>query len=101
MEIIELISYNINIYSKIIEVEFRVSTDTVNDPVNETEDDFRSDIIELNELNNFGFTDEDVIINYDDDLEPIEFNFEGYDLLSFLNEYYVVYPERMPKKSFL
>jgi len=94
MEIIELFSFDINNETKIIEVEFRFNEDS--------EDEFRSDIIELEEINHFGydlFNDSQPSLD-DEFFEYNDENLDQNELKSFLNEYYIIYPDRIPKKSF-
>jgi len=95
MEIIEIISYELNHTSDIVEVKFRMNEDS--------DDEIRTDKIEMKEaddfgyiliLDDFGFYDEeedDEFLNYND----IDEN----ELLSFLNEYYMIYPDRIPEKE--
>lgn len=95
MEIIEIISYELNHTSDIVEVKFRMNEDS--------DDEIRTDKIEMKEaddfgyiliLDDFGFYDEeedDEFLNYND----IDEN----ELLIFLNEYYMIYPDRVPEKE--
>jgi hypothetical protein len=96
MEITELISYNINHGKDTVEVKFRM---------NEDEDsEIRTDEIQLTEADDFGYTiiledfdfydDED-----DDDIETTD-DVDEDELIAFLNEYYMIYPERLPTKDF-
>lgn len=96
MEIIEIISYQLNKTSDTIEVKFRMNEDS--------EDEIRIDTIELREADDFGY----ILINedfgfYDDEEEDDELlNFNDIDeieLMSFLNEYYMIYSERIPEKE--
>lgn len=95
MEIIEIISYELNHTSDIVEVKFRMNEDS--------DDEIRTDKIEMKEaddfgyiliLDDFGFYDEeedDEFLNYNDIDES--------ELLIFLNEYYMIYPDRLPEKE--
>lgn len=98
MEIIELISYNVNYGKDTIEVKFRMNED----------DEFegRADEISLTEADDFGYTllyedydfyDED---DDDDNLENTD-DVDEHELMAFLNEYYLIYPERLPKKEMI
>jgi hypothetical protein len=100
MEIRELVSYYLYEDTKRIEVEFRLSLDS--------EDEVRNDIINLEEAEDFGynliennndffqFDDEDGDEDFDDFVDIDE------DLLiSFLNEYYVINPDKLPKTEML
>jgi|LauGreDrversion4_2_1035121.scaffolds.fasta_scaffold468353_1 hypothetical protein len=98
MEIVEIISYFVNDSTDTIEIKFRLNEDD--------ESELRFDEIELREAKEFGyqlvvedldfFTDEDEEDGLDDFID------EGIDedeLLSFINEYYMIYPERLPEKD--
>jgi type I restriction-modification system DNA methylase subunit len=97
MEVIEIISYYIHEQTRRVEVSFRL--------VNDSDDEFRADIISLDEAEDFGYnlTQEDFNI-FDDDDEYDEFDFdddfESIDedlLIDYLNEYYIVNPNKLPK----
>lgn len=102
MEIREIISHYANINTSNLEVDFRL--------IEDTDDVLRTDTITFKEINDFGFDfinqlddlnhsfnseDED---DYDDDFmfgfdESIDLD----EIKSFLDEYYMVYPDRLPK----
>ena len=100
MEIKELVGYYVNDTSQTLDVTFRVITDN--------EDTIRTDQIDLDEAESFGLnfginnndsfeSDDDdyldeMIRNYEIDLEVDED-----EVVSFLNEYYMVNPKRLPK----
>jgi hypothetical protein len=100
MEIRELVSYYLYEDTKRIEVEFRLSLDS--------EDEVRNDIINLEEAEDFGynliennndffqFDDEDGDEDFDDFVDVDEDS-----LISFLNEYYIVNPDKLPKTELL
>lgn len=98
MEIIELISYNINYGKDTIEVKFRMNEDE--------EDEGRIDVVNLSEVDDFGYT---ILYDdygyYDDDDEENDFDdnddVDEHELLNFLNEYYLIFPDRLPKKDIL
>ncbi len=105
MEIKELVSYYINETTQTLDVTFRLT--------NDSEDEIRTDQIELNEIKTFGYNFNDKSGNYDeyydemldDDFED-EFG-DGYDddinedeIISFLNEYYIINPSNLPKPEF-
>ena len=90
MEIQELIFFYLHETTKTIEVQFRLSIDS--------EEEFRTDMIDLSEITDFGF---DLITedyeSYEEDEEEEYFwldspTIDEDNLISFLNEYYVVYP---------
>jgi hypothetical protein len=93
MEVIEIISYHINHTDDTIIVEFRTNE--------ETNFELRTDTIDLKEADDFGFNlineDFDFFEEDDEDLELDDINEE--ELFSFLNEYYMIYPDRLPKKD--
>ena len=96
MEIVEIISYYVNHSTDTIEVKFRLNEDS--------SDEIRVDEIELSESDDFGyvlimedldFYDEDD----DDDIDNLDDGVDEDELLSFLNEYYMIYPERLPSRD--
>lgn len=98
MEIVEIISYYVNHSTDTIEVKFRLNEDN--------SDEIRIDEIELSESEDFGyvlimedldFYDEDD--EYDIDTDNLEEGVDEDELVSFLNEYYMIYPERLPAKD--
>jgi hypothetical protein len=103
MEIQELIFYYLHEDTKTLEVNFRLTIDS--------EDEFRSDIIDLTETENFGYniiSDDLDILNeyYDEDLEDDDDWGESemideQTLVSFLNEYYIVNPKKLPKPELI
>jgi hypothetical protein len=97
MEIIELISYNVNYGKDTIEVKFRMNEDD--------EDEVRTDIINLSEADDFGYTIIYEDFEFDDDEDEEMFDDEDevdeHELLNFLNEYYLIFQDRLPKKDIL
>lgn len=102
MEVVEIVSYYVYEDTKRIEVSFRLNTDS--------EDEMRNDIINLDESKEYGYTlieenfDFFDMSEYEDDtFEDLE-DFQSIDedlLLSFLNEYYIVNPDKLPKSEFI
>jgi hypothetical protein len=96
MEILEIISYSQT--EKITEVVFRL--------VNDEEDMVRTDVIENTFFDEFGFDYLSPITNFllEDEGEDPDDDFWDYidedDLKSFLNEFYIVYPEKLPLPEF-
>ena len=100
MEIKELVGYYVNDSSQTLDVTFRLITDN--------EDIIRTDQIDLDDAESFGLnfginnndsfdSDDDdyldeMIRNYEIDLEVDED-----EVVSFLNEYYMVNPKKLPK----
>ncbi len=100
MEVIEIISHYIDKNKNLISVEFRTSGDD--------EDMVREDMIEYSYYEEFGYDEKSVFDLFEelDDLED-DWEDEEYDyisnedsIISFLNEYYVVYPKKLPKPVF-
>ena len=101
MEIRELVSYYLYEDTKRIEVTFRLTLDS--------EDEVRNDIINLEEAEEFGYNlidDNNDFFQFDDEDDDDE-DFDDFvdideDLLiSFLNEYYIINPNKLPKTEIL
>jgi hypothetical protein len=102
MEVVDIVSYYVYEDTKRIEVSFRLNTDS--------EDEMRNDIINLDESKEYGYAlieenfDFFDMSEYEDDtFEDFE-DFQSIDedlLLSFLNEYYIVNPDKLPKSEFI
>jgi hypothetical protein len=94
MEVVEVVSHYIDKTQNIINVEFRLLGDS--------EDEVREDIVEYLYFEEFGFDntkDFDIfesIIDEEDEWDNDDYDYidNEDDLLSFLNEYYVVYPDK-------
>ena len=97
MEINEIVSYYIHEDTRRLEVSFKL--------VNDNDDEVRNDIINIDEAEDCGynliqegfdlFDDEDT----DDDFDDFD-DFESIDeetLITYLNEYYIVNPNKLPK----
>jgi|694.fasta_scaffold44589_5 hypothetical protein len=102
MEIVDLISYYIYEDTKRMEVSFRMNIDS--------EDEMRSDVINLDESREYGYTIIEENLDFFDlsDYEEDEFDdiedFQSVDediLIQFLNEYYIVNPDKLPKTEFI
>jgi hypothetical protein len=99
MEIKEIISYYFDQDTKRIDVSFRLTIDS--------DDEVRSDIVKVEEAKEFGYdiiTEEIDIFDFsdDEDYEDDDDDFVTVDediLLSYLNEYYIVYPNKLPKSD--
>ena len=99
MEIKELVSYYINETSRMLEVTFRTLTDN--------DDEIRTDQIVLEEIETFGYNisnniNEDFYVDDDEEFEDMFDDFEDEELdedeiASFLNEYYLIYPKKLPE----
>jgi hypothetical protein len=97
MEIKELESFYINETSQTLEVTFRIHSDN--------EDEIRTDQIDLEESKTFGYilTQNKSDNFYEEEEEEEDYfdeffdeDFEEEEIISFLNEYYLIYPKRLP-----
>ena len=101
MEIKELISFYINESTEMLEVTFRLLSDS--------DDEIRTGQIEISETENFGYDflnksldsynrlfgeefDEETEDNFDEEENEIEET----EIISFLNEYYLIFPDKLP-----
>jgi hypothetical protein len=104
MEIKELVSFYINESSQTLDVTFRTLLDS--------DDEIRTSQIEFNEIKNFGY---DVLLNKIDEFENLidedEIDYDDFDdmyddeeledeVISFLNEYYLINPKNLPPSDF-
>jgi hypothetical protein len=106
MEIKEIVNHYVNFSNDILEVSFRT--------IDDSDSELRNAEIPVVEIIAFGY---DFIKNDSSLLEMFEAEDDSddeffdelstnkdesmdiYDLISFLNEYYLVYPEQLPKKE--
>ena len=101
MEIVEVLSHYIDKNQNIINIEFKLMGDD--------DDTVREDIIEYSFFEQFGYdnkksyemfesflNEDDNVDEWDDD-EDIDYVDNDDVLISFLNEYYIVYPKKLPK----
>lgn len=99
MDIKELVSFYLNDLAETLDVSFRIEGD---------EDDvIREDQIELTEVNIFGynFSKKPTIEYFDDEDDDDDFFDESeevdeYQVISFLNEYYSIYIDKLPEETF-
>ena len=104
MEIKELVSFYINETSQTLDVTFRTLLDS--------DDEIRTSQIEFSEIKNFGY---DVLLNKIDEFENLidedEIDYDDFDdlyddeeledeVISFLNEYYLINPKNLPPSDF-
>ena len=102
MEIQELVFYYLHENTNTVEVQFRMS--------NDSDDVLRSDIIDLTVAEDFGY---DIILedvfNQDIDEEDDDFDYlfddlqtiDEDNLISYLNEYYIINPDKLPKPELI
>lgn len=103
MEVQELIFYYLHEDTRTLEVNFRLTIDS--------EEEFRSDIIDLTETDNFGYSvimdDLEILNDYldEDIIDEDEWGdvdmIDEENLISFLNEYYIVNPNKLPKSQLI
>jgi hypothetical protein len=103
MEIQELVYFYILEESRTIEVSFRLTTDG--------DDELRTDFIEISESEDFGYNiiteDLDFMNDYMDDEDEMGedwsdiLNIDEDNLISFLNEFYVINPQKLPKAELI
>ena len=104
MEIKELFSFYINESSQTLDVTFRTLLDS--------DDEIRTSQTEFSEIKNFGY---DVLLNKIDEFENLidedEIDYDDFDdlyddeeledeVISFLNEYYLINPKNLPPSDF-
>lgn len=100
MEVCEIITHHIDKIQNLINVEFRL--------IGDDEDVIREDIIEYSFFEEFGYDETkdfdifDTISEEIDEWEDDDFDYitNENDLVSFLNEYYIVYPKKLPKQQY-
>ena len=102
MEIIEILSFHLNNLEEVLEVSFRTNSDN--------EDLVRESKIDFLDISDFGYkfheSFEDEYLNEDDSEYYDEFDDDDLfvdenEILSFLNEYYVLFPDKLPKPEIL
>ncbi len=99
MEIKEIVSYFLNTDANILEVSFRT--------IEDNEDVLRTDNIDYTFVQDYGF---DLVTEsfdfFDDEFEDLEegesekIELDEDQLVIFLNEYYTIYPQDLPKADF-
>jgi hypothetical protein len=100
MEIVYIISHHVDKVQNMIVVEFK--------SLGDDEDIVREDFIEYSYFEEFGYDKkekfdifESMFDEEDDEWENDEYDYMNEDeLISFLNEYYIVYPKKIPKPQF-
>ena len=99
MEIKEIVSYFLNSGSNILEVSFRT--------IDDEEDVLRTDNIDYSVVSEYGFELETETLNFfsddfEEDLitEEDKIELDEDELISFLNEYYTINQESLPKSEF-
>jgi len=101
MEVSEIVEIFICEKTGVVNVKFRM--------VNDSEDTVRMDTIELETLSDFGYTSSYIDMDFFDVDEDYELDFiddsdffiDDVDMMSFLNEYYIVYSDRIPEEQYI
>lgn len=98
MEIKEVLNYYVNVDTNILEVNFRTIEDGDDvsryDHIDYSLVEDYGYILETESLDFFGLEDED------DDFDKNDIELDEDSLLSFLNEYYEINPNSIPKPTF-
>jgi len=101
MEVVEVISQYIDKVQNLIIVEFKM--------IGDGDDMVREDFIEYSFFEGFGFDNsknfdifESLLDDEDEWEEDVDVDYinDEDNLISFLNEYYVVYPKKIPKAEY-
>lgn len=103
MEILEIISCNVDLKSNILDVTFRT--------IEDSDDVQRVDRIDYSNVEEYGYDilsqDFDIFGDFEDDEElendyysDNDFEIDEEELITFLNEYYMVNPSNLPKATF-
>lgn len=103
MEIKELVSYYINDTNQTLDISFRLLEDS--------EDEIRNSQISLDEIKKYGYSflennsdilkdmfGEDEYEDFDDD-DFFEDSIDENEIVSFLNEYYIINPNNLPESE--
>jgi hypothetical protein len=102
MEIKELESFYINETSQTLDVTFRILSDN--------DDEIRTDQVDVTEIKTFGYDfikkeSDELWVDDDEDEDDLfgsydeEFDMDEEEIISFLNEYYLIYPDRLPESQ--
>ena len=99
MEVVEIVGHYIDINQNLINVEFRL--------IGDEDDIIREDLIEYSFFEEFGFDNSknfdifEEVLDEEDEWGDDEYDYINEEnLISFLNEYYIVYPKKLPKAVF-
>ena len=100
MEVCEVISHHIDKVQNLINVEFRL--------IDDEDEVVREDVIEYSFFEEFGYDKTKNLNIYETISDEIdEWENDDYDyitnedeLISFLNEYYIIYPKKLPKPNY-
>lgn len=100
MEIIEVVTFHLNNLEEVLEVTFRTNTDG--------EDVIRESKIPFIEIEDFGYkfhNEDEIDFDVDeeeyDDFEDDDLFVDEAEILSFLNEYYILFIDKLPKAELI
>lgn len=98
MEVQEVIFYYLHEDTNILEIQFRLTIDS--------EEEVRIDHIDLMEADDFGYNLVLESLEFDEDEDEDFFwsdsaSIDEDNLIEFLNEYYIVKPEKLPKPELI
>jgi len=100
MEIIEIVNSRIDLEKNLLEVSFRT--------IDDSDDEIREDKIDYNLVEEYGYAIEDEsfdFFDFDDEEEDEDYildeevPIDESELVAFLNEYYTVNPDNIPKSE--
>jgi len=100
MEIIEIVTSRIDLEKNLLEVSFRT--------IDDSDDEIREDKIDYNLVEEYGYAIEDEsfdFFDFDDEEDEEDFildeevPIDENELIAFLNEYYTVNPDNLPKSE--
>ncbi len=100
MEIIEIVNSRIDLEKNLLEVSFRT--------IDDSDDEIREDKIDYNLVEEYGYAIEDEsfdFFDFDDEEEDEDYildeevPIDESELIAFLNEYYTVNPDNIPKSE--
>ncbi len=102
MEIIELVSFHLNKFEELLEVSFRTNSDN--------ENVIRESKIPFYDISDFGFNfhlseydniDENFSYDFEDEFEDDDLFVDENEILLFLNEYYILFIDKLPKPEII
>lgn len=98
MEIIEIVNFHLNNFEQVLEISFRTNDDT--------EEMIREDKISFIEIEDFGYNfhnliDESNELNEEDEFYDDDLFVDETEILSFLNEYYILFIDKLPNAEFI
>ena len=99
MEVVEIVGHYIDKNQNLINVEFRL--------IGDEDDIIREDLIEYSFFEEFGFDNSknfdifEEVLDEEDEWGDDEYDYINEEILfSFLNEFFIIYPKKLPKAVF-